>query len=354
MMSSAYPFKNLVFQGGGVKTFAYLGALDVLEAEGILPQIQRVAGASAGAMLGMLVSFRLSAAEISDRYASLEFSKVPGLRRAQDVLGTVPDFLALPLNSVIGNTNALDRLVNRFGWYSTEYAYEWLQGVIAEQCDGNRRATFAEFRERGFLDLYVVATDISARTARTFSAKHTPDAAVADALRMSASIPLFFEALRFNGNQFGEGNFYADGGVLDNFPMRVFDHPDFGEDNPHYQAMVNGETLGCRLYTPADCDWIQARHPISNLIDYIEALLETILEAQVVAFDNNPADRLRTININDCCVQATDFEVQPDANNLKYMQLLAEGRKAAADYLRQYAPAQKPPFAFFMPRRKKR
>lgn len=337
-MNAHFPhsFRNLVFQGGGVKTFAYLGALEVLEAEGILPQIQRVAGASAGAMLGMLVSLRLSAAEISQVFTSLDFSRVPGLRRVEDVLGVVPEFLAPALNTVIGNTDALDRLINRYGWYSTDYAYDWLQGVISDHCDGNARATFAEFRERGFLDLHVVATDISARSARVFSARYTPEAAVADALRMSASIPLFFEALRFDGKQFGEGNFHADGGVLDNFPMRVFDHPYFADNNPHYQAMVNGETLGCRLYTPPDCDWIKSRRPISTLLDYIEALLETILEAQVIAFDNSPADQRRTININDCCVLATDFEVLPQPENVKYNRLLEEGRKAAAEFLQKY------------------
>ncbi len=334
---AGYPFRNLVFQGGGVKTFAYLGALEVLEANGVLPQIQRVAGTSAGAILGMLVSLRLNAAEINRVFTMLDFSWVPGLRRAQDVFGTVPEFLAPPLDSVIASTSAFDRLMNQYGWYSTTYAYEWVQDVIAERFDGNRRATFADFRAHGCLDLYVVATDISARTARTFSAHHTPEVAVADALRMSASIPLFFEALRFDGTQFGTGNFFADGGVLDNFPMHVFDHPDFGTNNTHYQAMVNGETLGCRLYTPPDCAWIQARRPISNLIDYIEALLETILEAQVVAFDNSPADRQRTININDCCVQATEFDVKPEVGNIRYQQLLQEGRTATDQFLRQYA-----------------
>ena len=45
-----YPFKNLVFQGGGVKGIAYGGALDVLDKKGILKNIIRVAGTSAGAI----------------------------------------------------------------------------------------------------------------------------------------------------------------------------------------------------------------------------------------------------------------------------------------------------------------
>ena len=42
----AYKFKNLVFEGGGVKGIAYVGALEVLEKEQILGNIKRVAGTS--------------------------------------------------------------------------------------------------------------------------------------------------------------------------------------------------------------------------------------------------------------------------------------------------------------------
>ena len=39
LLPKRYPFKNLVFQGGGVKAYVYHGVLRVLDEEGILPQI---------------------------------------------------------------------------------------------------------------------------------------------------------------------------------------------------------------------------------------------------------------------------------------------------------------------------
>lgn len=42
MPRSSYPFRNLIFEGGGVKGIAYSGALAVLEERGILRRIQRV------------------------------------------------------------------------------------------------------------------------------------------------------------------------------------------------------------------------------------------------------------------------------------------------------------------------
>lgn len=49
-----YPFKNLVFEGGGVKGVAYIGAMEVLEDEGILDNIVRVDGTSAGSINAVL------------------------------------------------------------------------------------------------------------------------------------------------------------------------------------------------------------------------------------------------------------------------------------------------------------
>ncbi|CAH1269067.1 Hypp4081 [Branchiostoma lanceolatum] len=45
-----FTFENLVLEGGGAKSIAYIGVCKVLEDAGILPQIKRFAGTSAGAI----------------------------------------------------------------------------------------------------------------------------------------------------------------------------------------------------------------------------------------------------------------------------------------------------------------
>ena len=40
-------FRNLVFEGGGVKGIAYIGAMQILSQRGLLDDITRVGGASA-------------------------------------------------------------------------------------------------------------------------------------------------------------------------------------------------------------------------------------------------------------------------------------------------------------------
>ncbi len=57
MPTHDYPYKNLVFEGGGVKDVAYGGVFEVLEQRQITPQIESVAGTSAEAR-GAAVSIK--------------------------------------------------------------------------------------------------------------------------------------------------------------------------------------------------------------------------------------------------------------------------------------------------------
>ena len=51
----SYNFKNLIFEGGGVKGIAYVGALEVLSEKGVVDQISRIGGTSAGAINAILI-----------------------------------------------------------------------------------------------------------------------------------------------------------------------------------------------------------------------------------------------------------------------------------------------------------
>jgi NTE family protein len=335
-MSRKYPFKNLAFQGGGVKTYAYHGALMALEEQGILDQIERVAGTSAGAMLAAVVSFRLGMAETMAIYATLDFSQMPdtAVTHNDESFSMVRRLVEPGWNKVLGNVDAINRLIRKFGWHGSSYAYEWMAEVIADNCGGNGRATFADFRAQGFRDLHVVATNISTHEMVVFCADKTPDVAVVDALLMSQTIPLYFEALQFDGRQFGQGDYYADGGIVNNYPIHIFDAPHFAEGNRWFIHGTNWETLGLRLYTPEDCP--EHRRSINNIIAYVSHMFEALFDAQEVAFKSNRIDQQRTINISNCCVSTLDLEVRPIPGNAKYNELFLTGYETANAYLAAY------------------
>ena len=85
---------------------------------------------------------------------------------------------------------------------------------------GNSDATFADVQaqkdKKGFRDMYFMGTNLSTHFAEVFSFDRTPRICLADAVRISMSIPLFFASHRSP-----RGDIYVDGGVLDNYPVRL-------------------------------------------------------------------------------------------------------------------------------------
>lgn len=186
----------------------------------------------------------------------------------------------------------------------------------------------------GFRDLYIIATNLTKHEAVVFSIDTTPNVSVADAVLLSGSIPLYFEAPRFDGRSLGQGDYYADGGILNNFPIHIFDNKRYGHDNRNYVHGVNWETLGCRLYTPKDMTPMEK--PITNIVSYVENLVETMIEAQGVLIQESPVDRYRSIDISNCGVSTVDFHLQPSEDNPKYVEMVEAGKHAARLYLNDY------------------
>lgn len=327
-----FPYRNLAFKGGGVRGIAYIGVLEILEREGILPQIERVAGTSVGAITATMVSMRLDYNTTKSLLDSLEFSRIPQASTKESEKPDLMDQLKLRDLACYG------RLFNGFGWYSSSYFYNWLQQTIAAHCDGNGMATFADFKAHGFRDLYIVAANLTKHRAETFSYETTPDVAVADAVRMSMSIPFFFEALYFDGKQFGQGDLYVDGGMYDNYPVHMFDDPKYAVKRRHFNNGINWETLGCYLFPEPKSD--QAPTNPANFWQFVQLALGNMYDAhQVKPYETGKADRLRTIKIGDGGISPVDFDIEPHGE--RYNTLTHSGSEAADAFLKR--PFPKPP-----------
>lgn len=341
----AYQFKNLVFEGGGVKGIAYVGALEVLDQKGILSNIGRVGGTSAGAITAVLVGLNHSPAEVMAILKKMDFNKF-----MDDDFGIVRD------------TN---RLISQFGWYKGDYFRQWIAGIIKDKT-GNPDATFAQVREqkaaKGFRDLYFLGTNISTHFTEVFSYEHTPRMCVADAVRISMSIPLFFASRRSP-----RGDVYVDGGVLDNYPVKLFDRERYlaiddrktnGLVTEYYKKhnaglkrrglqispyLYNKETLGFRLDSEREIAMFRDQgepvaEAIDDFFDYTVELFKTIMNAESNQHLHSD-DWQRTIYIDSLGVKATDF----DLSDGKKKSLVESGRKGAEVYFKWYDnPASTP------------
>ena len=307
-------YRNLVFKGGGVRGIAYMGALKVLDELDVLINIERVAGTSSGAIAATLVSFRQSAANTIDLFDTLDLQKVP--QKAINGNGRNINLLK--------KTENYTRLFENYGWYSSEYFHKWLRSIIAGQCRGNPRATFKDFQRMGFRDLHVVVSNISRHRAEIFSVENSPNVSVADAVRMSMSIPLFFEALQFDGKKFGKGDYYVDGGLFNNYPIHIFDQPQYVRSSRVFRNGVNWETLGLFLYPSK----LRNENPVEepkNLWEFLDLTVRSMYDShQVSTLAENVVDMQRTIEIDDCGISATQFDLSPESK--EYQQLFNIGR----------------------------
>lgn len=277
--------RNLVFKGGGVRGIAYAGALQVLEDKGILQDIQRVAGTSAGAITALLVALKYTAEGIKEIISGLDFKS---LEDGWDPL----------------------RIPYHYGLYAGDRALEWLESVT--RAKAGPKATFADLRRKGFLDLMVVAASLNQQGVQIFSADKTPTVFVSEAVRASMSIPFFFKAMQVTGID----DLFVDGGTLWNYPISIFDN---GKPDP--------ETLGLCLtdFTPQPNPKVST----GELGQYVKSVFSMLLAAQDVDEAQEPADQARTMRIDALGISATDFGITADQTAALYQ----SGARSATKYL---------------------
>jgi len=327
-----YPFRNLVFEGGGVKGIAYVGAMRVLEKEGILKNIKRVGGTSAGSINAVLFATGFSNQETLKILNELDFNDFK-----DDSWGVLRD---------------MNRLKNEYGWYKGDFFKEWI-GSLLKKKTGSSNVTFKALQEHTGKALYVYASNLSTKFGEVYSPEHTPRMRVEDAVRRSMSIPLFFRAVRDDRN-----DVFVDGGAINNYPVKLFDREKYLEDlslkrTPRYyeeenkllaikspkssQYIYNKETLGFRLDSAKEIgvfrDGQEPQHVnIENFLDYTMQLIKTVLSVQDSQHLHED-DWHRTVYIDTLGVGTTDFDL---SDSLK-KDLVSSGKKSTEQYLKWWS-----------------
>lgn len=295
-----YNFKNLIFEGGGVKGIAYGGALEVLNRMEILPNIERVGGTSAGAINAALLALGFSFQEVSDIVAATNFNDF------EDKSGFI--------------VKNMLRILRNYGWFKGDAFTNWI-GEKIKYKTGNENYTFGELEEavkaqdKSFRLLYVAATNLTKQKVEIFSHEETPHMKIKDAVRMSMSIPLFFKSVLRGGD------IMVDGGMAYNYPIDLFDHEKYMSNSANsgeFRADANGyiynfETLGFRLDSKelikaSRDNWSNVPMEIKNIKDHILGLLNFLMDLANKGHLRG-ADWNRTIFIDTLDVKTTQFDL---------------------------------------------
>jgi NTE family protein len=289
-------------------------------------RFRKVAGTSAGSLVGCLVAAGISGTRLRDMMQAVDY------RRFRD---------PPPLVRRLGRVGAFAAIVAYKGWCKGDALRSWVAECLQEA--GVR--TFADLpldddgaapsvRDRRYR-FVAMASDLSKGRLvrlpwdyRDRFGVNPDEASVADAVRASTAIPYYFRPARCTDRVSGRDAWLVDGGMLSNFPIGVFDRDDVEPRWPTFGIKLSGDPATSAV----------------NRIDGVVSLSRAMLSTMTGFYDRlqtvRPEVIARTIVVDTDGVSATDFDLSPGTAAM----LFENGREAAALFLD--GDGQRPPWDF--------
>ena len=310
---------DLVLEGGGIKGIGLGGAARELLRAGY--RFERIAGTSAGAIVGALIAAGADERRLGEAMERLRYERVPDR--------------GLPKIPLLAEATGL---LHRSGAYAGNY----IRGFVADELAALGVATFGDLRRSDPGDdaerepyqrykLVVMATDVTrGRLLRLPWDYHLlnldPDEQlVADAVRASMSIPLYFEPAKLRDGRSGEQTTLVDGGVLSNYPIEIFDRTD--------AVVPRWPTLGIKVIPelPAgDASLFPGiALPALPPVHLLEQVVATALVGHDQTYLERPCVARRTIHVDTSAIGVVEF----DAPKAKRDAVIANGEAAASAFL---------------------
>ncbi|MCL6459807.1 MAG: patatin-like phospholipase family protein [Gorillibacterium sp.] len=302
---------NAVFQGGGVKGIGLAGAVCAAQRNNVI--FSRLAGTSSGSIVASLLAAGYTGEELKEIILSTPFSF----------------FLKKSVFFRVKWLGPAARVYVKKGLYSGDRLEQWISGLLAAK--GVR-----SFGDLPAGKLQIIASDITQGKLMilpTDIAKYgfDPDCfSVAKAIRMSTSIPFFFDPViirkRYqNGiraEPFRDQFVYiVDGGLLSNFPLWLFDKDTKDPTHPI-------PTLGFQLVGRVT----RHSHKIVGPLSMFRALFDTMMDAHDERYIDDDQG-FRTIKIPSSGVGTTEFNIKPEQS----LELFESGVQAADKFFRKFS-----------------
>lgn len=305
---------NAVFEGGGVKGISLAGAVEATEQAG--RRFNRVAGTSSGSIIASMLAAGYDGEAMSRVIKATSFSSF--LKR-----GTFYN------TALVGP--ALRVLIKK-GLYSGEALETWIRTVLRDK----GIVTFSDLPKG---KLSIIASDITNGRLVVL-----PDDLenygiapqsfeVAKAVRMSCSIPYFFDPVMLRlsgkaaiGKPFREQFVYfVDGGLLSNFPLWLFEEKKDGFADKSSRT----PTVGYQLIGKTD----PQPHKVTGPFTMLQALVGTMLSAHDERYIETEKFA-RTVKIPTLGISTTDFHLSSEQSDSLY----AAGYEAGAEFFKHWRP----------------
>ena len=316
------PDADLVLEGGGMKGIGLGGAATALMRAGYA--FPRVAGTSAGAIVAAFLAAGIGERGLVEAMARLRYDRVPDR--------------GLPKIPILSEGLSL---LHSAGAYRGDY----IRGFVRDELERLGVRTFGDLRRSdGGEDaslpperrhrLVVTATDIThGRLLRLpwdygLLGLDPDEQLVADAVRASISIPLYFEPVTVRHGDTGEPATLVDGGVLSNYPIEIFDRTD--------SSAPRWPTLGVKVVPSLPAGAAELFPGVALPALPPVKLLEQVVATAIVGHDQTylerPCVRRRTIFVDTSSVGIVEF----DASDGQRATAIANGKAAAERFLQTW------------------
>ncbi len=367
------PPENLVFEGGGPRGLVYVGALKRMRDKGLLKEVRRVAGTSAGAITATLLAIGYTPDELEDILIESDLAKFLDtkgplhkklLEIAKDEELKSSDKLTEVLKTLIKEyweggaavTNPVQRAKKLFnelsqisGLCDGEDFRKWLERLIAEKIsektgktlEESKYLTFGELHKLAqqnratFKDLHVFALALDKNSPTEITRFNSEDKRwkhliISEAVRSSMSIPAVFEPhiLHYKDphtkNPISRPDLgrFIDGGLIKNAAWDAFDENKYQSHPEIRGGRTNRRTLGLSVNLTTPPTPILEKE--IGLLDLVQAVGYTFYSAESSLISEQSVDADRVIRIDPKGVKLLDLDLSLE----KKRELIRSGERA--------------------------
>lgn len=284
-------YENLIFEGGSTRGFAYLGAIKKLDQMGLLSKFKRFAGTSAGSLFAAFLAAGFSADEMMELKDKLDFS-------------------SLARNYLL----YCYRIFTNYGLHSPDTIRSEFATILSKKVDPE--ITLSELYKLTGKDLVIVTTCLNTEKGVFLHYTTHPNMKLLDAMICSISIPVVFQPTILKDEN-GNSNYYVDGGLMDNYPIWVFNDLEAlnsGKLLSINKATIPVTTLGLKVLNPDRKNTkgvFIGRKDINSIEQFFCQIINTMM-MQVERSDVSESYIKQTIPINTGNISILDFELTTD------------------------------------------
>lgn len=301
-------YEYIVFSGGSTKGTSYCGVLEVLESKNVIydknkiPKIKGYAGTSAGAIYAGLLGVGYTVDELRELVINIDYGKYI----------SIFDMIKESID-----------IFRDYGLNDGKKIEDLFRELIGKKT-GDPDYTIQNLYDNKKIKLVITAHNVNRqKTVYFYPNSKNPSESnipIALAIRMSMSIPIVFDAVIYENEK------YVDGGILDNYPIHVFDGSYPGESLSKMSLIKPNEKVLGVLIAGTDNDncYDEINNNINNIYDYANAIISAYMRDDIVS-SLTPWNIARTIGVITKNYSTLKFSLTTEEEN----DLIESGKKYA-------------------------